>query len=119
MFHFTCFSMTIVFCIDLSQLAVLAAAAVVAADRFDSFVFFRLALDAQADTRNRFPAGLRNPGVTQFAEFEAVTLGQAIACTTDCILYCCVDLILHRAVFCEATRHWPVTRYPRVDQFTE
>jgi hypothetical protein len=89
----------------LAQLTVLAAATVIAAYRFFLRVAFRLTSDTQAHTGNRLAPGFWYG----FAAFGTVTqasaMRQSVTRAPDGILDRCIDLILYRAVFCEATSH--------------
>jgi hypothetical protein len=87
------------------QLAVLASAAVVAADRFGVLVALFLTPDAQANAGHSQPAGFWNYGVTFRATLETLTARQLVTRTLDSVLDRCVDMVLYRAVYCESACH--------------
>src|SRR5690606_31490046 len=90
-----------------AQLAVLAAAAVVAAERGLLAVRRFLAGDAQAHARHGLAARLRNRCVALLAMRTAGTLRQPAARPLDPVLDGGVDLFLHRAVAGPTGGHGP------------
>lgn len=81
-----------------AQLAVLAAAAVVAAELRLFPIVLGLAVDAQAHAGNRPAPRLGDRRVALFAMGQALATGQLAARTSDGILDRAVDLFLHRTV---------------------
>jgi hypothetical protein len=54
---------------------------------------------------NGITAGCWNAYATLGAVPQAFALGQLTTGVFDCVINSRIDLILHRAVFCETTRH--------------
>lgn len=88
-----------------SELAILAAAPVVAAHRFLFRVPFGLARDAQAHARHRNASRLGNGFAAFRTVVEACSLWQAFTRTADRVLDSCVDLVLNCTIFCEPSGH--------------
>ena len=91
----------------LAELAVLAAAAVVAADAAVFRIVRFLAIDAEAHARDGLAPRLGNLRVAFLAARQARALGNAAARALDRVLDGRVDLVLHRAVAGPSCRHRP------------
>jgi hypothetical protein len=89
----------------LSELAILTAASIVAAGSDCSFIVLRLAGNAESNARNCDATRLRNPTVACFAIRQAFATRQLATRIVNGVLDCCIDLVLHCAVFGETTRH--------------
>src|SRR5215471_17310826 len=94
--------------LELAQLAVLAAAAVVAGKVGGVPIVTLLAGDAKAYARYCGPARLRYCGTTVRTLAEGFTLRQAALGPTYAVLDGRVDLLVDRVVSCPASRHVPL-----------
>src|SRR5215468_5825009 len=91
--------------LELAQLAVLAAAAVVAGKMGGVPIITLLAGDAKADPWYCGPARLRYCGTTVRTLAEGLTLRQAALGPTYAVLDGCVNLLVDRVVSCPAGSH--------------
>src|SRR5690606_16751696 len=98
---------------DSAQLAVLAAAPVVAAVGLLLLALFGLlAADAQAHARHRLATGLGDRRVAFLAALPAGPLRQLAAGALDRVLHRCLDLFVPRAVACPARCHRVLRQIP-------